>query len=270
MGNYYIFSGSSNINQTQLSTTNQSCGEVAKSTISDVTVSIIDSHVGDIEVSNSLTIGNMDCVMNSVSTSKISDSVKQTSDNLQKALAFQLSSNKSNVTEDINLWSLQESITNQSCTQTVEAVTDNIVFTIIDSTTGNIRLSSGATVQSFNCNLTSATYQEAVANLSQTSKNDQSVSCCGFDLGMILPIIMGIVALVIVTKIVPSKSGGGAGAGSGDTILQDAVATSLLSQTLSSSRNPPTMRSALNPPPQAPAATEMRSISRVNQPARMR
>ncbi len=216
MGNGFSSFASTNINQTQISSINQTCNESAHNLIEDVTITAIDSHVGDITLSSTLNVGRMDCVMDAVTTATAQAAVTNTAEAQIQSLPYQLDSNNINISQITAVQSFQQSIINQSCQEVTEAAVKDLFLTFIDSSTGNIKVTSQSQIDSISCNLTASSYQSAAATVKNSASGKISVSCCGFDLGMLIPVVLGLVALVVVSKMAASKQSSSSSGGQVD------------------------------------------------------
>lgn len=205
MGNVYSNFDQENVNQTQISQANQKCGQSGSASIQGVQITIIDSHIGDVELSNTLSITKMDCILDAVTQLTSAAAIANASTSEQSSLIFQMSINSANNTDITNITSFQQSLINQVCTETATANIDNVTVTIIDSTTGNIRIANTSQVDTFSCNLSATSYQSATAQVSDSSSSKQSTTCCGFDLSMLIPLIFGIIAVGVISKLATPK-----------------------------------------------------------------
>lgn len=208
MGNHISNLFSENINQTQLTSINQTCNQSATARITDPQIVAIDSHLGDINISASVNVGDMNCVMGAVSSQTATAAVANTTLNDIQSLPFQAVINGINNTDITDIQSFQQAIINQSCIQSAFAGVEDARLTFIDSSTGNITIAASSKIDSFNCNLQASTYQSATATVQDTASNKISVSCCGFDLGMLIPIVLGLIGLIVVSKMATKQSGG--------------------------------------------------------------
>jgi hypothetical protein len=221
MGNFYSDTVAANIDQTQIAQINQDCKQATSSQLSDIQITAIDSHVGDITLSSTLNVGNLDCVLSAVAQASAQSAVSNSSIASITALPFQLNANSISVSDYINIQSYQQSLINQTCTQSAASSVSQVDFTIIDSTTGNIKVASSAQIEGFSCNLTSNIYQSAAAQVTNSSTGKISSGCCLFDLGMVIPIVLGLVGLLVVSKLAKSKGAQGGGGGAGSNPLSE-------------------------------------------------
>lgn len=242
MGNLYSSFDQTNVNQTQISQVNQKCGQSGSTTISDITITAIDSHLGDIELSAQLAITKMDCVMNSLIQSTAISTISDKSEAKQQVLPFQATVNSYSSTDIENISSFQQSLTDQACTQSATAAARDVTMTFIDSTTGNIKIVTTLQVDTFNCNLAAASYQAATSQVTNASSAQQTASCCGVDLSMIIPVIIGMIALGVVAKLARGKPASAAGGPPGgmDPMLSQSLSTALLGNAITNMSKPPT------------------------------
>lgn len=231
MGNFYSDNTSTNITQSQIQSINSKCNQSASSNINDVNITAIDSHLGDITLSATLVVGDLTCVMNDLLSSTATAIASNTSNSQITSLPFQGNLNSVSVANITDIQSYQQSIINQSCVQSTIANVSDVNFTFIDSSTGNIKISSSSQIQTFSCNLTAASYQSAAATAVNDSTSKITSGCCAFDLSMLLPILLGIVAAIVISKYASKKGGPGAAVG-GEAPSQDEINTQLLTQTL--------------------------------------
>ncbi len=204
------------IQQTQISETNQKCTTTDVSSLSDVQITIINSTVGDISLTNSLKIGSLSCVLNALiqnSASNIVDNINKNTNSTNYPISF---TNQANSVANINnIYSFQQALINQTCNQSVIAETNNVTLTIIDSVTGNIVIANSAQIESQSCNLAATTYQQVVNQAVNDTKNENSAECALFDFCLIIPILAAIVAIPILSRFASSALGGARPGGSG-------------------------------------------------------
>lgn len=237
MGNVYSSFNQESVSQTQISQANSKCNQSATASIQDVTITAIDSHLGDIELSNLSQIKQMDCVMTTVTQASSTAAISNVSQAEQKALAFQATINSAQSTNITDIASFQQSLIDQACTQSVSDSITDVVLTFIDSTTGNIKLANTLEVESFSCNLSASAYQSASAQVTDFSSAKQSASCCGFDLSALIPLVFGIIGLGVVAKMVQkSQTPPSSGSDMNDD-LQRALAAAALGNTVANLRS---------------------------------
>lgn len=220
MGAFFSVNAQQNISTSQISEINQNCVAYAGAKIEDANITIIDSHVGDVELTQQLTVGNMTCVLDAVSVTNATNKITNTASADISLLPFSFDAAVVNVNDITNIFSYQQSVINQACTQTVELVVKDYYLTIIDSSTGNIRVGQTGNVASFSCNLTASTYQGVANSVTDQSSAKISESCCGFDLAMLIPMLLGIVAVIVVSKVAIERSK----KGNGDQVALTALA----------------------------------------------
>lgn len=223
MGDVFSVNAQQNISTTQIQQVNQTCTQGDKAEISDVQVTIIDSHVGDIDLTNQLKIGRLDCVMDALASTTAQNTVKNTASADISQLPFKFDATDVSVNDVTNVYSYQQSLVQQACIQETTALITGVNVTIIDATTGNIRISNVSQLNSSNCNLAASTYQSIANSITDASSDKVTESCCGFDLGMLCLPIIALVALGIVAKFAGPKS-----KGDDDADLRNAIAISEL------------------------------------------
>lgn len=229
MGSFNSILNSNTIQDVQISQTNQSCTQTASSSVSNISITIINSTTGSISLINSLQIADINCVMSALTTTTANNIIDNVTKNETSLLPFALTASVNNVTNINDIYSFQQALTNQICNQTVSADTSGANLTIIDSVSGNILIGNQTSVSSLSCNLAASTYQQISNQVTNDTKNKTTQSCCGFDICMCIPLLLGIIALPIVAKIATQQRGG---QGGGDnqalnTLLEGAVATQL-------------------------------------------
>lgn len=220
MGNTISNLFSENINQTQLTSINQTCNQSASARVQDFDIVAIDSHVGDITISATLNVGSMDCVMGAVADQSAQTLVQNTDLNSISSLPFQANINDISNTDITNIQSFQQSIINQSCNQTAAVEIKDASLTFIDSSTGNITIAVVGSINDFSCNLQASSYQSASATVQDLASNKITVTCCGFDLAMIVPAVLGLIALVVISKLATKQQSGQQGESTADQIVK--------------------------------------------------
>jgi hypothetical protein len=256
MGNIISDSATENISQTQITAINQKCNQSVSARVENVQITAIDSHIGNIDLSATVNVGDLNCVLAAVAQAVAQSAVENTSIAQISALPFQANINTISVTDVTDIQSYQQSIIDQSCVQTVTAEATNIVLTFIDSSTGNIKIGAAAQITSSSCNLQASSYQSAAATVKDLSEAKITSGCCAFDLGMAIPLVLGLIGLVVVTKMAMSKKKGGPATDTtGNLIAQ-------LGRILVSSGGPPQQSSmGATPPSAATAGTRARVVS---------
>lgn len=230
MGNFFTALNDENISQTQLSTINQNCNQTASAIINDVTITAIDSHIGDITLSAALKVGNLTCVLDAVSSASTDAAVSNTSNAEIASLPFQLNANSIFAQNTTIISSFQQSVINQSCIQQAVVEAEDITLTFIDSSTGNIKIGAQADISSFSCNLQASSYQSAAASVKDSTTGKISSGCCIFDLGMLIPVVLGLVGLIALSKYIGrqnSKGTPGGGSGFSQEQANEALTASL-------------------------------------------
>lgn len=230
MGNIYSDFTSTNINQTQMSSLSETCNQTASGSIDGLNITAIDSHIGDITLTNTVAVTDMNCVMTAFAENAVASQTKNTSDStIKQMFPFQLNVNAQDVENLTDVNSYQQSIVDQACTQSVAGVVENVNFTFIDSTSGNITVANSVAVQGFSCNLQASSYQSAAASVSNASKGSISAGCCSFDLGLIIPVLLGFAGMVAISKFAGKSQGGGGmtSAGVSESQTNAALITSL-------------------------------------------
>lgn len=230
MGGSQSSSNVENITQQQLAETTQICKQDPSAKIDDAHITIIDSRVGDISLTNQLNIGNLGCTTNAltriVAQNLVKNITQQQFNTIPLALVF-TNQSAANVT---NIASLQQSIIDQSCIQTPTASLEDVNVLIIDSTTGNLVIANSLNIQQVSCNLAASTYQSIANAVTDDTSQKASITCCGCDLAMLLPLVVGLLAIPVVAVVVKKMSTkqGTVTQSSGNSELDSALAIDLL------------------------------------------
>lgn len=212
MGSVNTTLNSTSIQQSQVSQINQSCTQNVLANLSNVDITVISSTIGDITLTNSVQVGNLECVLNASSVNSISNMIDNVTKNVDSSLLpFQFSADFNTTVNTTDIASFQQAIINQTCNQTISAITTNASMTFIDAVTGNILIANKAEVSTSSCNLAASTYQQAVNAVTNDTANTKTCGCGSFDAIMCLPVLLGIIILPVLAKF----GGGGAGGGFG-------------------------------------------------------
>ncbi len=209
MGNNIGVLASENINQTEISAINQKCNVGVNSVIQDITITAIDSHIGNIELTNSVNVGDMSCVMAAVSAATTVADVTNTAAASISALPLQATINNIDVQDYTTIQSYQQSLIDQSCIESVAADTTDVQLTFIDTSTGNIKIANQVAVSSLSCNLQASSYQSASARVVDSTTAKISSGCCGFGLGMLVPVVIAVIGVAVLSKVMKKDAGGG-------------------------------------------------------------
>lgn len=230
MGASFSQNSQQTIAQTQISQVSQNCTQGGNAIIDGLVITVIDSHIGDIDITNTLQVGKMDCVMTALSQSAAKTDVTNKVNAELNVLPFSFSRSSISVIDSTSIYSYQQSLIDQTCTQTASAVAKEMVLTFIDSSTGNIRVTNQASIESFSCNLAASTYQAVANSVLNDTTAKITESCCGFSCGMCLLPILGLVGLFAVMKIVKPTPQAGAGGGAQSAAMSSAQQTVMLGE----------------------------------------
>lgn len=234
MGNFNSTFNSTSIQETQIAQTNQQCFQNNFVSLDDTTITIINSTVGDISLTNSLQINNLDCILNATTINAVNNSISNIVQNVNSSFfPFSAQINSNSTTNIISVNSFQEAINNQMCNQNVSSEAGHNSLTIIDSVTGNILIANSSAITSQSCNLAASTSQTATNEAKTDTSNENSTECLGFDCCMIVPILLGIVALPIISRLVKPPGGSGEGGGGEESQeLLGATTSAIIANTL--------------------------------------
>jgi hypothetical protein len=249
MGNINTALNETNIQTSQISQSVQQCNQSAYSSLSDNQITIIDSTVGDISLTNSLQIGNIDCTLTSTVVNSATSAVANVTKNTNtQAFPFSFDVQANTAVNMNSVTSFQQALVDQSCNQSFSSSNGKNSFTIIDSVTGNIVIANQLSITSQSCNLAASTSQMAQNSTANDIENKNSTSCFGADCCILcVPLLLGLIALPILSKFarqMGQQQGGGGGDDEASALLANAQATSLLAGVVNPSSSP-----NLQPPP---------------------
>lgn len=221
MGNFIDQLNSTDISNTQLSESSQSCKQTATSSIDRVTIIAVDSHLGDIAINNTLNVGSIDCVLTSIIKNSADNVIGNA--NLAKiaTLPWQLNANNLDQTNLTQIYSFQQAVSTQQCIEQVEARVDDSTLIFINTSTGNIVVSNVASIGGLSCNLSSAIYQEISNQVKNSNSGQITEGCCGCSIGMVIALVAALIAVQVAMSASKPK---------GPTELQRAQAIETLSR----------------------------------------
>lgn len=201
MGNFNTALNNTSIQQTQVSQVNQSCNQNVLANLSNVDITVISSTIGNLTLTNSVEVGNLECVLNATSTNSVSNMIDNITKNVDSTIyPFQVKADSNTAINTTDIASFQQAIINQTCNQNVTAQTTNASITFIDAVTGNIVIANKAIVSDSTCNLSASTYQQAVNSVTNDTEQKVSCPCISGSLLLIIPVLIGVAVLPILAK----------------------------------------------------------------------